>query len=310
MGAHPVVVAMLTFRRPDDLSDALESLIEHIGDSGVPANILVVDNDSEPSAQPIVARFDPAVVRYIHEPTPGIAAARNRALTEAAGERLLVFIDDDERPQPGWLQQLVSTWERTSASAVVGPVVSSYQIEPDAWVRAGRFFDRLRHPTGTPVALAATNNLLLDLDVVRRQSLTFDDRFGISGGSDSLFTMQLAAGGGTLVWCDEAVVTDVVPASRLTREWVIRRATRLGNSASRTTLALGEGGRRQLARRLRLTAKGVARVVVGGLRRLLGAAIRSDRHNARGARMMARGVGMIGGAWGHAVVEYRRPAGS
>ena len=54
------------------------------------------------------------------------------------------------------------------AAAVVGPVRSDYARDPSPWVQAGRFFDRRRLPTGTPVEVAATNNLLLDLHEVRR----------------------------------------------------------------------------------------------------------------------------------------------
>ena len=81
--------------------------------------------------------------------------------------------------------------------------------------------------------VAATNNLLLDLGRIRALGLEFDERFGLSGGSDTLFTRPLVARGGRMVWCDEAMVVDNVPAGRLTRDWVLRRALRSGNSASR-----------------------------------------------------------------------------
>ena len=83
-------------------------------------------------------------MRYVHEPEPGIAAARNRALDEAGPADLLVFIDDDERPVDGWLARLVETYRVDRPTAVVGPVVSEYEQQPDAWVSAGRFFDRRR----------------------------------------------------------------------------------------------------------------------------------------------------------------------
>ena len=76
------VIAVLTFRRPDDLVGVLHDLVEHTAASEADASILVVDNDEAPSARDDRRPAHPGV-RYVHEPRPGIAAARNRALDEA-----------------------------------------------------------------------------------------------------------------------------------------------------------------------------------------------------------------------------------
>lgn len=223
-GPLTVTLAVLTFRRPTDLDAVLPLLVEQAAAQGdaYEVGVLVVDNDPGGGARTQVEAFartatgggtSGIAVRYAHEPVPGISAARNRALTEA-GTRLLVFIDDDERPSERWLSLLLAQRERDEPAAVVGSVVSTYDVEPDAWVRAGGFFTRRRLTSGTRVDVAATNNLLLDLDVVRRLGLSFDLAFGLGGGEDMLFSRQLRARGGQIVWCDEAVVTDVVPAER------------------------------------------------------------------------------------------------
>jgi succinoglycan biosynthesis protein ExoM len=303
---EPTVGAVLTYRREQDLAALLPLLAEEVAGVDGPVSVLVVDNDPDASARDVVG--DRPGVRYVHEPRPGIAAARNRALEESAGERLLVFVDDDERPRPGWLRHLLTTWLDGRPAAVVGPVVSTYEVDPDAWVTAGRFFDRRRLPTGTEVDVAATNNLLLDLDVVRAAGLRFDERFGLSGGSDTLFTRALSRTGARLVWCDQAVVVDVVPAQRVTRRWVLQRAYRSGNSWSRTSLELAGTAGERVQVRLTCTARGALRVVAGGGRWLAGQATRSLTHRARGARTVARGAGLVSGAWGSVHVEYRRPS--
>jgi len=302
---RPVVVAMLTFRRPDDLGEAIPAVLEQIREIGPEASLLIVDNDPEGSAEPTVTRWVAPDVRYVHEPRPGIAAGRNRALDECPDDALVVFIDDDERPQHGWLAAMLATHRKYAGAAVVGAVVSEYEIEPDKWITAGRFFDRRRMPTGTHTDVAATNNLLLDLALVRRSGLRFDDRFGQSGGSDTLFSRQLAAVG-SLVWCDEAVVVDRVPAERLTRSWVLRRAFRSGNSWVRTSLVLAHSGRARTRVRLATTARGTVRVAGGAGRMFLGTATGSIDERARGRRTVARGAGMLAGVWGHVHVEYRR----
>jgi glycosyltransferase involved in cell wall biosynthesis len=301
-----VVIAMLTYRRPDDLRAAIPALLDQIRTVEANVTVMVVDNDPDGGAMAIAQELADPDVRFVHEPTPGIAAARNRALDESDGNDVLIFIDDDERPEPGWLTNLFATWQRTGAAAVVGPVVSSFEEEPNEYITAGGFFVRRRMPTGTPIDVAATNNLLLDMAQLELSKVRFDERFSASGGSDTLFTREIHRHGGRMVWCDEAIVVDVVPANRSNRSWVLRRALRTGNSWSRTSVALETTPSSRMLRRFELTLEGLARVVGGGGRLVIGEITRSIRHRARGARTLARGVGMTTGAWGLTYVEYRR----
>ncbi len=308
-----VLVAVLTYRRPGDLADLLPLLAaQRRGVAGRQVELLVVDNDPEGGAagQVAAAAATWGGLAYAHEPRPGIAAARNRALDEAAEHDVLVFLDDDERPSPGWLADLLRAYEEHPCAGVVGPVVSTFAGPVDPWIVAGGFFTRRRMPTGTPVTVAATNNLLLDLAAVRRAGVRFDERLGLAGGSDTLFTRRLVAAAGPLVWCDEAVVTDVVPAHRATRRWVLRRQLRSGNSWSRTALMLAPTPAARVLLRARLGLMGAVRVAGGAVRWLWGALFRREAHRARGAKALARGAGLLMGVVGAAYVEYGRPDGS
>lgn len=304
--AASLVVAVLTYRRPADLEQVLPELVRQA--SKARGSVMVVDNDPDASARALAAQWPSEVVSYVHEPRPGIAAARNRALAEAAEQDLLVFIDDDERPVEQWLASLLEVYARYRSAAVVGPVVSSFESEPSPWVSAGRFFDRRRLRTGTAVDVAATNNLLLDLRQVRSLDLHFDERFGISGGSDTLFTRALHQRGCALVWCDDALVVDVVPTARTTALWVMQRAFRSGNGWARTSLALAQGPRQLLWVQIRMLLKGAVRLLGGACRWGFGAVGRDLGQRARGARTMARGAGMLSATGGYVYSEYRRPA--
>ena len=302
-----LVIAVLTFRRPDEIAGLLPVLDAEIDRLGEPARtvwIVVVDNDPAASAAEAVAAASSPRVRYVSEPRPGIAAARNRALDESAGADLLVFIDDDERPVPGWLGFLLATRTDFAADAVAGTVTSEFDGELEPWIRAGEFFRRRRLPTGTAIDVAATNNLLLDLRVVRRLGVRFDDRYGLSGGEDTLFTRTLVARGARLVWCHEAVVTDRVPRDRMRRGWVVRRALSSGNTWSLTTVELASA---RLPARVHCLGIAAVRIAGGAARAVLGTVTRSDRHQAKGVRTLARGLGMATGAVGYTYREYRRP---
>jgi succinoglycan biosynthesis protein ExoM len=311
-----LTIAVLTYKRPDDLEAVVPLCVEQARATeafGIRTRVLVVDNDPNASARDAVAKFADADadaagvdVVYTHEPEPGIAAARNRALDASADDDLLVFLDDDERPSETWLTALLALREKEGPTAVVGPVISAYSITPDPWILAGRFFDRRRLPTGTEVDVAATNNLLLDLRDIRRFGLEFERSLGTIGRSDTVFTRRIVSNGGRMLWCDEAVVTDVVPPQRLTRQWVVQRAFSSGNGWSLTSLLLAPGRGLRLALRLRLTGKGLVRLAGGVARLVVGTVARSLGQRARGVRTIARGAGMVSGAWGHRYQEYRR----
>jgi len=325
-----VTVCALTFRRPDDLRELLPALAEQasIQSAAWSVDVLIVDNDPAGSARDAVELFArdvqqgsppqgtspehvegqsdrPVVVRYAHEARANIALARNRALDECTGSRLLVFLDDDERPSAAWLATLLATWQQEHSAAVVGPGVSAFPEEPAPWIVAGGFFVRRRMPTGTRTGIAATNNLLLDLDVVRRHGLRFNPDFGLTGGEDMLFTRQLHGQGEQIVWCDEAIVTDVVPPVRITRRWVTMRALSNGNSWGLTSMRLASGWRARSQTRATLLAQGLGRVAVGGTRAAAGLVLRRQRDHARGVKTLMRGLGMVSGAVGWGYQEYK-----
>lgn len=313
-----IVIAVLTYRRPEDLGELLPMLIDQArgaGDGQHTIEILVIDNDEAPSAAAVVQTAAAAAgrrdvpVRYVHEPFPGISAARNRALDEALDDDILIFIDDDERPGADWLAQLLRTHEQFGADVVQGPVDSQFEVEPESWLLACGFLHRRRLETGTQLDVAVTNNLLLDLHVVRKSGIRFDPELGTSGGEDTLFTRQLHRAGASMVWCAEAIVYDVVPASRATRSWVRQRAVSTGNATAIVTLKLNSGAIHRTIARVALTGRGIARIVSGAARIGVGRATRSEVVQGRATRTMLRGVGMALGAWGYAYLEYARDGG-
>lgn len=297
--ATSVAVGVLTYQRPRQLAALLPLLAREsrrlleAGLGVVDVRVVVVDNDPAGSAGTIVSAHD-GEVEYHHEPARGISHARNRALDAARPAGLLVFIDDDETPVPGWLSNLVRTSRDTSAVAVAGRVVSEPDGDLDPFVAAGGFLDRAHRDgvvTGTPLERAATNNLLLDLRFVETRGLRFDPRFGLTGGEDSLFTSQLVRAGGRLVWCAEAVVIDHVTVDRMTPEYMLRRARAMSSTDVHVGLALRTSSRERLSFLLGKAVRELLRAVQGSTLVLRSVPRRSLRDRARGRRALARARG-------------------
>lgn len=302
-----VVVAVLTYRRTEQLRALLPQLVaqaEELDAAGDYATtVVVVDNDPAADAAAVVAPLAPRV-RHVHEETPGIANGRARAVTEAAAADLLVFIDDDEEPRPGWLTALVGTWaERGRPAGVVGRVSPTYAGETDPWIDAGGFFRRRQYATGTPVPAASSANLLLDVHVLRDLGLTFDRSLGLRGGEDTLLTETLTRSGHSLLWCAEAEVIDHIPPERMDRRWVLRRAYSHGAVTTRVALGFAAGGR---TLRLRIAVIAAGRVLAGAGQALVGRLTGRLTWQARGWRLVYRGAGMLVGTLGRDVTEYRR----
>jgi glycosyltransferase involved in cell wall biosynthesis len=300
-----VRIAIPTFRRPAGIRRALEGVVPQVAalnDGGeVVASVVVIDNDPDASAREIVEGFG---VAYEHEPAPGIASVRNRSLDACSDQTAIILMDDDEVPEPGWLETLVGVYRSTGADGVAGRVVTTFPDEVPEWVLVSGAFRRPQRRDLQVIDEAASNNLLLDMDAVRRSGLRFDPDFGLTGGSDSLFTRQFVEWGAHLRWSDHAVMIEQEDEERFTRGWVRMRSFRTGNTVVRVRLALAGSPRDRMAVRARYACEGAGRVAFFGAKAVLGVLTRSLRLRASGERSLSKGAGMVAGALGHAHDEY------
>ena len=80
-------VVIPTFRRPDGLKRAIQSVLKQEDVDWNAIEIVIVDNDPKRSAQSLVEGFQDSsnTIRYVHEPEPGVANARNTAIGSVTG---------------------------------------------------------------------------------------------------------------------------------------------------------------------------------------------------------------------------------
>jgi GT2 family glycosyltransferase len=209
------------------LKRLLEKLQEQTANGLFTLSAVVCDNDAEQSAASVVsaARESASInISYCREPRKNIALARNKALEQARGE-LVAFIDDDEFPRADWLQKLMETCEKYHADGVLGPVRPHFESPPPAWIVKGRFCERPEHETGQVMKWdqCRTGNVLFRKRILDALAQPFRSKFGI-GGEDADFFWRMIERGCTFVWCNEAVVNEIVPPRRWRRSYMLKRA--------------------------------------------------------------------------------------
>ncbi|WJZ03795.1 glycosyltransferase [Corynebacterium freiburgense] len=96
-------------RRPLDLHHIEKSM------EGIDAELILVDNSAD------------GIGMGIRAPQPGLARARNVGIRAANG-KILAFTDDDARPDPNWLRELINSYD-DETWAVTGRVVSKPETE-------------------------------------------------------------------------------------------------------------------------------------------------------------------------------------
>src|SRR5205085_11224535 len=103
-------VVVCTRDRPDEIGPCSQALLAAGADE-----IVVVDNGS---GAPLGL---PDGVRVVREQLAGLSRSRNTG-AEAATHGVLVYLDDDARPAPGWLEHLRDAFADDAVSVAGGPI--------------------------------------------------------------------------------------------------------------------------------------------------------------------------------------------
>ncbi|MGG6293486.1 glycosyltransferase family 2 protein [Leptolyngbya sp. AN02str] len=301
-----VAVCALTYKRPDGLKRLLDGLNQLTFEQYPQPEIevIIVDNDSPSEAETICADLRPTFrwsLKYVVETQRGISFARNRAIASAASDTdFVAFIDDDEVPEPNWLEQLLIVQQQYDADIVGGPALPYFANEtvPD-WIAKGKFFDTPRYETGHLLEVAYTNNVLIRNRIFQTMPQPFDARFAVTGGEDSHLFMRLYRAGYKLVWADTAIVHEWIPASRMTLKWLMQRGYRSYSTHGLCELEL-DPAIRVVPRRV---TTGCGRIVLGLL--MLPISVVQPHLFAKSLLQISRGAGMLSGLAGRRYEEYR-----
>jgi len=287
-----VSIVIPTLNRQASLQRALASACGQSGLEAVALDIVVIDNSAEANARDSVAGFaaQGLPVRYLSEPRPGVANARNAGVAAAKG-RWIAFLDDDEEARPDWIAQLVAVARRTQADAVFGPVEARADGAGDIGGLAPYFSRRIARPDASDItdlaAYLGTNNSMFDRARCLGGGAPFETSLNETGGEDSLLLKRLVMQGRRFAWAAPAGVIEWTSARRLNWAYVRKRKFLSGQIRVFVHRMVGPA---QWGRILMWMAVGLAQCVGGGLAAL--AFWPFDR--ARAARAAATACGGLG----------------
>jgi GT2 family glycosyltransferase len=300
-----VAVCVITFHRPAGLKRLLDGIAQLTFEKCSPnLRVVVVDNDPQASSRELcreIAPNFPWQLEYHVEPQRGIPFARNRSVAVVVNDvDFIIFIDDDEVPQPSWLDHLLHAQQTYNADAVSGPVIPYFDQPIPPWIEKGRFFERPRHQTGYLMFGASTNNTLVRSEVIKAMGKVFDERLALTGGSDWHFFRRVHQAGYKIIWADDAIVYEWIPRSRSNMGWLLQRSYRLGTTESFCEIDINP----TFSTKLICAFKGIRRIIIGLL--LIPLSLVQGRPKlVKTLRYIYHSTGMLSGATGKTYNEYQ-----
>ena len=230
-----ISVVVPTFNRPDGLLAAIRSLFsQSYATTGF--RIVIVDNTPLATASDAIALLtsecpESIDIIAVHEPAPGVANARNTAMSVVETD-LVAFLDDDQTAPPNWLENLLSNYESFPAAVTFGPVQTAL---PEGHRRHQAYFEQFfaREPdlsSGYISESFGSGNALVDFSQIQGGAPWFDTDMNEIGGEDDLLFARARRSNGKFAWAANAPVWEHPLPERVTLSYTLRRAFSYGQA--------------------------------------------------------------------------------
>jgi glycosyltransferase involved in cell wall biosynthesis len=200
--------------------------------------LLLVDNASVPPLAPP----DLPNARLVLEPQPGLTYARRRGLRESSAA-YCVFVDDDNVLAPDYLAEVLAIFAaQPSVGAIGGKSLPAFDVEPAPWAREFYSLLALRdlgdavllspatapvppaYPACAPIGAGLAVRTAAARAWLDRPASAVTDRRGtdLASGGDNDIVLTLLAQGWRVGYFPALSLRHLIPAGRLTRDYLAR----------------------------------------------------------------------------------------
>lgn len=275
-----VVICAYTSRRLNVLQAAAAAVLEQLRE-GDELLVVIDHNDQLLNAAREAIADDTGRARVVaNEERAGLSGARNAGIAAARGE-LVVFLDDDAVPRPGWLGQITEAFADPGVIGTGGVAAPAWETSRPAWLPdeflwvvgcsyrgLSELPAQIRNPIGANMAFRRT---------ILRETGGFTDGIGRVGRvplgcEETEFSIRATReSGGRILQQPAAVVDHLVTADRMRLRYFLSRCWAEG--ISKAFVATLTGSDAALASERRYTTRTLPAGVVAGLRD----GIRGDR---------------------------------
>jgi GT2 family glycosyltransferase len=235
---NDVTVVVTTFNRADGLAKTLAALLVQTTTSGFDYEVVVVNDGSTDHTESVIAEASARSprLRHITIENSGVSKARDVGVNASQAE-WIAFCDDDQIPEPHWLNALYAVATANNAACVGGPTTltlppsCTLPLTPNARRLLGEddFGPQVRPYPGR--ALPSTGNVMLRREVFDRVG-GFDTKFH-EGGEDAELFLRVSDAGLRILYSPNALMHHVIPESRLRPEFLQWVAGRIGVADAR-----------------------------------------------------------------------------
>lgn len=263
-----VSVCICAFNAADRIGLVLEALGAQT-DQTARWDVVIVDNASRDGTAEVVekaiAEYLPTRARCVSEPQPGLMYARRAATNEARGE-FIAFLDDDNIPAADYLERLLEVLLlHPHAGILGGRVWPEWVGEPEPLGKAVAFFalaacDHGEEPfaykevTGGPAGAGMVVRRALMKAIFEEASLVgvVTGRVGsvLTGSDDTALVVRAHQLGYEVRYEPLLVLKHRIPASRTTREYLLKLYEGIGRGQAALRLLYDAKARNPLLRRL------------------------------------------------------------
>jgi succinoglycan biosynthesis protein ExoM len=232
-----ITICINTFNRNKNLLNLLQSIEKIYFTRSHIIKILIIDNTVNNSSYSFIQKFKSNYkfeITHLNEKKKGIVHSRNKCLKylKTTNQDYICLFDDDCVIDKFWLKHVINTIKIYKAKIVSGPQIHSKKntsINSNNRFIYQNFFEKIYVNKIKKIKWAATNNIFMKYDILKKNNLYFDinlNKFKI--GEDQLFFSMLNKKKNCIYWNKKAIVYEKIHENRTGIKWLINRSFKLG----------------------------------------------------------------------------------